>query len=263
MSNVTTVSTMKTERDWLNAIETESKFPVQVVEETLRRYGVRAQSTPPRAKKVLFRSLSFTGTKVGTQLDGPFAFEWDGLATGLWAVMSDDNSRGKSSIMNMLYAALRGDFPGNIKPDVWKWLSRLDVVIRIDVVDYKIHIEKDSGVEDVAQARAQLLRWADDNWIDLYVGAVGVGLKEQTESLFMDELGFAKIHASNRQGGQHTHGWPTVAAALSIGGHSEGKALFGDILMDGLPLRLLQMFIVYRDALGIHAYRSHHRSENA
>lgn len=104
MRKVAIANAMKTEGDWLNAISEAAGASRSSVEEVLLRHGVRAQSTLPRAKKVSFRSISFEGAKVGSKSDGPFRFTWGDLGPGIWAVMSDKNSRGKSSIMNMLMA---------------------------------------------------------------------------------------------------------------------------------------------------------------
>lgn len=240
---VPTSNQMKTESDWLDAIASASNSSRAIVEETLLRHGVQAQSTPPRAKKVAFQAVKFSGIKVGTEADGPFEFEWNNLEAGLWAVMSDLNSRGKSSVMNLLHAAMRGDFPGKIKADIWKWLSEIRVCFCIDSTDYELLISKDAGIEPVDQASARLSRRDGLVWTALYSGNAGDGLKVQTESLFMQELGFTKIYASTSHGTPYAHSWPAVSSALFIGGQSEGKALFGDIMTDGLPLRLLQLFI--------------------
>lgn len=243
MMKVPTSNQMKTESDWLDAIASASNSSRAIVEETLLRHGVQAQSTPPRAKKVAFQAVKFSGIKVGTEADGPFEFEWNNLEAGLWAVMSDLNSRGKSSVMNLLHAAMRGDFPGKIKADIWKWLSEIRVCFCIDSTDYELLISKDAGIEPVDQASARLSRRDGLVWTALYSGNAGDGLKVQTESLFMQELGFTKIYASTSHGTPYAHSWPAVSSALFIGGQSEGKALFGDIMTDGLPLRLLQLFI--------------------
>ena len=230
------------ENEWLDAITKASQIDRTVVEEVLRRHGIRAQAAAPRARKVSFTSISFAGVKEEVTRNTPFEFEWKDLGTGLWTVMSDVNSRGKSSVLNILKASLQGDFPGDIKPDVWRWLSRIAVDLRIDQVAYRISVEKRSGDQNTSTGSARLARRSDGDWASLYDGSLP-GLKGHVEALFMEELGFAKIHAVNETGTPYEHSWPVVASALAIGGNAESKALFGELLVDGLPLRLLQLFI--------------------
>lgn len=230
------------ENEWLNEITKASQIDRSAVEEILRRHGIRAQATAPRARKVAFTSISFAGVKEEVAVSSPFQFDWQDLCAGLWAVMSEVNSRGKSSILNILKAALQGDFPGDIKPDVWRWLSRIVVDLRIDQVGYRVSVDKQSGDQSASAGMARLSRRSDDDWTILYEGDLS-GLKGHVEALFMEELGFAKIHAVNEAGTPYEHSWPAVASALAIGGNAESKALFGELLVDGLPLRLLQLFI--------------------
>lgn len=176
--------------------------------------------------------------------DGPFDKIWDKLGTGLFAVMSDGNLKGKSSILNLLYAAIRGEFRGRVKADVWKWLEILDVTYEIDGILHRTELRKDAGEEDTAKATARLSRTGDDGtWVALYEGDGGEGLKSQTEQLMMGELNFPLIYAHNSNTGGHSHGWPLISSALFLSSSTNAKALFGDIMIDGIPLRLLQLFI--------------------
>ncbi|MER9489316.1 ATP-binding protein [Mesorhizobium sp. M0563] len=233
---------MATEGEWLDSIAAAASCERQGVEDVLRQHGIKAQSSVPRARQVSFTSVSFAGVKEETDADGPFSFDWSNLGQGLWAVMSDLNLRGKSSVMNILQAALRGDFPSDIKPDVWRWLSRVTVGLMMDSVHYRVSVEKLSGGEDPDGAKAALSRLNRDEWVPLYEGGIA-GLKGHVEALFMEELGFSRLQAVNEAGTRYEHSWPAVAACLSIGGNAESKALFGEIIYDALPQRLLQLFI--------------------
>jgi hypothetical protein len=242
MSSSTKSAPMATEAEWLDSIASAASCERKAVEEVLRQHGIKAQSGVPRARQVWFTSVSFAGAKENTSADGPFSFDWSDLGPGLWAVMSDLNLRGKSSVMNILQAGLRGDFPSDIKPDVWRWLSNVSVGLVVDTVPYRVSVEKVSGDEDPDKAKASLMRLNRDDWVPLYEGGL-VGLKGHVEALFMEELGFSKLQAVNDAGTRYEHSWPAVAACLSIGGSAESKALFGEIIYDALPQRLLQLFI--------------------
>lgn len=233
-----------TEYGWIKAITEDSTSPESNVRSVLLKYGIRAQTTPPRAKSLLFDSIKLTGVRAESERDGPFDLSWSGLGTGIWAVMSERNLRGKSSILNLFQAAIRGNFPGRVKPDVWKWLETIEIRYRIDKVLHRLELRKAAGEEKTAESRATLSRSdSDDQWITLYEGDAGDGLKSQTEHLMMEELDFPVIYAHNKNTGGHPHGWPLIASTFFLSSAIEPKALFGDLPIDGLPLRLLQLFI--------------------
>lgn len=232
-----------TEKGWIKAIAEDSQNTEADVRSVLQRFGVKAQTAPPRAKSLRFHSVKIRGTREASENDGEFELIWDKLDAGLWAVMSERNLRGKSSLLNLLHASLRGDFPGRLKPDIWKWLAYVEVVYSIDNVRHKTLLEKDAGEEDHEVTRATISRLNNGNWVELYAGDGAGGLKAETESLMMSELGFTPIFAHNSRTGGHAHGWPLISSALFLSSDSENKALFGDIVMDAIPLRLLQLFI--------------------
>lgn len=232
----------RTPAEWVRAVADRAGLTVPDVQAILDRHGIEPRPTLPRARTLVMRSVAFSGTKDGTGADGPFAFERMDLGRGLWAMMSDRNSRGKSSVLNVVRAAVRGDFPGPLKPDVWRWIGTLEVAFDIDAVGFRILVEKEPGEERAERARVRLGRRQGDDWIDLYDGPAGPGLETQVEALFMEELGFARFHAFNAPSGTgHTHGWAAISAGLFVTG--PGRAIFGDLVVDAMPLRLLQLFM--------------------
>ncbi|MER9948611.1 ATP-binding protein [Mesorhizobium sp. M0047] len=233
-----------TEYGWIRAIAEDSTSPESDVRSALLKYGIRAQTTPPRAKSLRFDGIKLTGVRAESERDGPFHLSWSDIGIGIWAVMSERNLRGKSSILHLLNAAIRGDFPGRVKPDVWKWLETIEVRYCVDEVLHRMELRKPAGEEKAAEGKATLSRSVSDGqWITLYEGDAGDGLKSQTEHLMMEELDFPVIYAHNKNTGGHPHGWPLIASTFFLSSSTEPKALFGDLPIDGLPLRLLQLFI--------------------
>lgn len=239
-----TAAVEMTELGWVKAIAEQCNLDIGDVRQVLLKYGIRAQTTPPRSKSLRFGSIKFSGVRSESTPAGPFSLSWLDLDAGIYAVMSERNLRGKSSILNMMNAAIRGDFPGRIKSDIWKWLQTLEVRFRIDNVLHRLELEKDAGEEKAAQGRARLSRSDDGHqWVTLYSGDAAEGLKAQTEQLMMEELDFPVIYAHNKNTGGHAHGWPLISSAFYLSSSVEPKALFGDLPIDGIPLRLLQLFI--------------------
>jgi hypothetical protein len=233
-----------TENGWIRAIAEACNSSDSNVRRVLLKYGVRPQTTPPRAKSLLFDSIKLTGVRTESERDGSFDLSWSDLGTGIWAVMSERNLRGKSSILNLLQAAIRGDFPGRVKSDVWKWLETLDIRYRIDNVLYRLALAKSAGEEKPTECKATISRSdIQGSWITLYEGNAGEDLKSQTEHLMMEELDFPVFYAHNKDTGGHPHGWPLIASTFFLSSSTDAKALFGDVPVDGIPLRLLQLFI--------------------
>lgn len=227
---------------WLEKIVSESDVKIEQVEKILQKYDIRAQSTLPKAKKIEIKTIRFKGEKQGTQKDGNFSFEWMGLSSGLWGVISDQNLRGKSSVLNICHAVLQGDFPGRIQDDVWFWISNLEVHFSIDNIDYRLVLKKKSGEHQIKEVNATLFRNINEKSSILYEGIVGDELKEVVANLFMRELHFDNFYAFNKDHNtRKTHGWSVISSALFIS--QESSALFGNHTIDGLPLRLLQLFI--------------------
>jgi hypothetical protein len=232
----------RTVAEWQSKIAEQAGADPAHVRAVLERHGIDAHPTLPRARTLSIQSIEFDGVKVGNGADTPFHFSRMAMGPGIWAFMSDENSRGKSSILLLLRCALLGDFPGCLKPDIWKWLSKVDVRFCIDRVNYRVFLEKPSGSEKASDVHVELARGKGDGWTKLHDGQPGDELKARTAELFMDELSFAKFHAfSTMAEDGHSHGWPAMASALFIS--EPGKIIFGDNLFDGLPLRLLQLFI--------------------
>lgn len=231
--------------DWVGTIAAKAKVSPEEVQAVLDRHGIVPQSALPRRRQLRVAWISLEGRKQGTDADGDIAFRWpegDGeMGPGLWAFLSDRNSRGKSSLINILQAALRGEFSGFVKPDVWGWLSLVEVAFRVDATLYRVRVEKEAGEVDPRMARGTLWREDGDGGIDLYVGPADKPFEQAVADNMMEEFGFGSFHAFNKTHGQRTHGWNAIATSFFV--HGPGTAVFGNVVHDGVPLRLLQMFM--------------------
>lgn len=228
--------------EWHQAIASKASSTAEVVAGTLEELGIRPQPVLPRARTLNVESIKIVGVKQVKGVESSFSFEWSSLQEGLWALYSQGNSKGKTSILSTIRASLQGRFPGRIKRDVWSWISFVEVGFAVDSVPYVVSLKKQPGEVDEANASAALLRCSNDQSVCLYSGPAGEGLSGALEDVFMDELGFDRFHAyKSAQGLIVEHGWPAMSSALFISG--PGPAIFGDHLEDGLPIRLIQMFI--------------------
>ncbi|MCJ2040816.1 hypothetical protein MKK55_17945 [Methylobacterium sp. J-059] len=233
------MTTQATAAEWVESIACKASLPIPTVQEILDRHGVEPQSTLPRRKSLRIRSVTLEGVKEGTSADGPFAKTFT-FGPGLWAIVSDQNSRGKSTLLNVIQGGIRGNIHDRIKPDVWRWLSRAAVIFEANGIGHRLLVTKDAGDTD-KDAVGTFCREQDEAWLPLFEGTVGKPLERAVEDAMLAEFGFARFHAHNEKDGSHTHGWPVIASALFVEG--PGKAVFGELLIDAIPLRLLQMFM--------------------
>ncbi|PJG53074.1 hypothetical protein CVM73_22085 [Bradyrhizobium forestalis] len=236
--------------EWRSLIADKSGCDEQTIDDVLERHGVEVNSIVPRRKTILLRSVRLSGVKSGLKdqhqadlPDRPFDYTWKDLDRGLWIITSDKNSKGKSSVLNTFKAAIKGKFPGSMKPDVWNWLSMLRVEFSVDGVLHRVTSKKGDGKGDENIAfLASLERQESGEWLILSTKQDPDAFEEVMSDFFMQELGFEKFRAfQKRTEGFKHHGWPSMGSALFLTGASD--ALFGEETADGLAMRLLQLFI--------------------
>lgn len=227
--------------NWIDEIATKSSVERDEVAKILLAHGIEEDSTLPRKRSLTLKRLLLRGTKHGE--DKPFEFLWEGLSNGIWGLLTDANSKGKSSILSLVRGALRGEFPGSrLKPDVWGWLSEFELDFLIDESAHRIRLTKPAGATLATAAIATLSRFDGVRELVIKRGIPDDAFGKAVDSLFMDELGFSRVRAYRaRQGEAAEHGWPAMCAALFITG--PGDTLFGDTAQDAVHLRLIQLFI--------------------
>jgi hypothetical protein len=228
-----------TAAEWVEAIAKKAKLPAVTVQEVLDRHGVEPQSTLPRRKSLRLRSITVRGVKGSSAGSKPFDRTF-AFGPGLWAILSDQNFRGKSTLLNIIQGGIRGDLADRVKPDVWSWLSFVEVVFEANGIGYRLRLAKEAGQQE-KEAAASFSREEESGWLSLFEGDVGKPLERAVEDAMLAEFGFPRFHAHNERDGSHSHGWPVIASALFVNG--PGKAVFGEVLFDAIPLRLLQMFM--------------------
>ncbi|WP_232496201.1 hypothetical protein [Novosphingobium kaempferiae] len=227
--------------NWINEIVLKSKVDRDEVVRILAAHGVEEDSTLPRKRSVTLKKVLLRGKKYNE--DKPFEFQWDDLGKGIWSLLTDANSKGKSSILGLIRGALRGDLPGNrLKSDIWGWLSEFELDFLIDEHRHRVRLTKMVGAPAAANADVSLSRFDGDREVIIRRGANDDGFGKAIDSLFMDELGFSRVRAyRSKEGEAVEHGWPSMCASLFITGPN--SILFGDTGQDGVNLRLIQLFI--------------------
>lgn len=220
-------------KDWYEMIVNKSGVSIEETKSILSKYEIEPQSTTPIRKAIQFQNLSFSGKKTGTNNDEEFTFNWSGLTSGFYGVLSEDNLVGKSTILRLLYSVLRGDF-SSVSPPVLSWINKFSADFSIGSSNLRLELVRDDDLE------AKLVRIINNQPVIEFSGGIDE-LSDTMDQIFMKELDFQKVSATIKQETLVQHGWPAMVSALFISG-ADG-ALIGDHTTSGLPKTLLQTFI--------------------
>lgn len=227
--------------DWITSIALRSSASPEAIHSILIDKGIHPAPVAGSPRRLLIKRIAFSGVKTGVRNAGPFEFEWSDLSCGLWAAMTDNNLRGKSTVLHMILWLLRGRPPMKFQDDVKGWLSHASLSFTLDQDEYEV------SIETTPQASGRLVRrgspsdhsmahFHDDNEFEAVMA-----------DFFLRELSLGIVTnwvtAPNGEGGRAVvHGWPALSGALFIG--TDYSSLLGDIPPStGLPLRLLQMYL--------------------
>src|SRR6056297_2097282 len=94
-------------RNWLETIATKANVDVAEVESVLAKHRIEPMPVAASPTHLLINRIQFAGTKTLDGKELPVNFEWDELEPGLWAVLSNKNLRGKSTIVEVIRGCLR------------------------------------------------------------------------------------------------------------------------------------------------------------
>lgn len=222
------------------AVAEKAKVPLATVESIFALAKVVEEVGTRRSESLTIRSLMFGGEKsAAASSNGPFTFEWSGLETGLWLVLSNDgNQIGKSTILEVMLWALRGSTRG-LRPEVRAWIHHVELVFSIGLDFYCVQFDDHENIPvgtvlHTAPGPARVLENFADN----------EQFEKVMERLMMGRFALQRIPFVNHQSDaaeQIHHTWTLYAASMFIGGSH--PAILGDVTTAGAWWRMLQLFI--------------------
>lgn len=223
--------------DWLLHISEKSGRSVDEVQGVLARFGVHAAPVKATPSRLTIMRIAFSGRKHGVAEPSEFSFEWAGLKPGLWALATDRNLRGKSSVIEVLKWLLRGSPPTNLQDDVRSWIRSATLEFELSGGRYGVFLNQEDQ-----RCAGRLLYYRDE-------GRQATVAEFESESdfhntmcsFFTEKLDLGVITAWREKGGAVTHDWSALSGVLSIG--TDYQSLLGDTFQDGLASRLLQMYL--------------------
>ncbi|GLK55147.1 hypothetical protein JOD31_000069 [Methylopila capsulata] len=223
---------------WLETVAEKAGMRPAEAELALRKRGITADRPLRPARKLTVRRIAFKGEKRGTA-QGPIDFDWSDLAAGVWAVTSERNLRGKSTVLEILLWALRGT-PKGLQDDVRRWLSSVCVEFDVDDQHYVVEFAVEERVPRGSLARRRVSGEIDE--LDRFMS--DEGFEAAMSRFMMNTLDLDPITAMQGKEDERQvveHGWAALSGGLYFGG--DHKQLLGDVQMAGLPARMLQMYI--------------------
>lgn len=251
-------------KDWLTAIANKTELEVSQVEDILAKHRIEAMPVASTPKHLLLKRIRFTGTKSLDGVESPIDFHWQNLDASLWAILSNENFRGKSTIIQVVRGCLRGNLSQTLQADVYKWLRSVELDFQLDEQEYRLRIElgellSGSLVRHYGSSRTRKVYSFDDE--DAFEAAM--------TNFFMKHFDFDKFavyRGQDEKGTTVLHGWPSLCAAMFIGTNYE--TIIGELPPNsGVPIRLLQMFLgipwVTTSAAASAALREEQRKQSA
>lgn len=228
--------------DWQEKIVKRARTDEKRVGEILVAHRIHPSPVTASPRRLMIKRIAFSGVKDGVPDSGPFDFVWDNLDRGLWAMVTDGNLKGKSSVIEVVRWLLRGRPSDNLQEDVKRWIHHASLQFQLDENIYEIRAEAGMDV------KGNLLRLESrgSEW-ELASFTRDGEFEAVMSDFFMREFALETITSwysgTGEDGGRAVlHGWPSLSGVMFIG--TDYSSLLGDIPpASGLPIRLMQMYL--------------------
>jgi hypothetical protein len=223
---------------WLETVAEKAGLEPRDAEGRLRRWGITPDRSAKPAPTLTIKQIRFNGEKRGS-IEGRFAFLWSDLESGIWAITSDKNFAGKSTVLEVILWCLRGT-PKNLQDDVRHWIENVTLDFDIDSQSFQVAFTSTAVGPSGSLVRLRPDGTADE--IDRF--ASDEGFSAVMATFMMRTLDLEPITSMQGTEGERQpieHGWTALSGGLYFGG--DHKQLLGDVMMAGLPARMLQMYV--------------------
>ena len=225
-------------QNWLETIAKRADLSPEQASSRLRRWGIAPDRAARPARSFVIERIAFAGEKKG-KTTGTINFEWAGLGSGVWALASEINLRGKSTVLEIVLWCLRGATK-NLQDDVRSWLSHVTLEFAVDDERYRIAFNLVNGTPNGCLERQS----PDKTYHPLENFTSDEGFALVMARFMMNALELEVLPAmqgDENEKGIVEHGWLAQSNVFYLGG--EHKFLLADTQMGGLPARMLQMYV--------------------
>ena len=224
---------------WLDSIASRANTTAKHAKDILVAHGIHPTPTQATPTRLQVHRLTFTGTKTGTPaVDGPIDFTWRTPDSGLWAVLSDENLRGKTTVLELIKWLLRGHVSDTLQKDVRSWLHNVTLTFSLDQAKYTVDVTLDNN-----QPTGHLTHHQTETYeVTLAAFASDDEFETAMATLFKRRLELDTITTWNKSNEAATHhDWPAFAGALFIG--TDYTSVLGDRHIPGFSQRNLLMYL--------------------
>lgn len=227
-------------RDWIETIAAKAKVDVAKVESVLATHRIEPMPVAASPTHLLVNRIRFAGKKILDEKELPVDFEWNDLEPGLWAVLSDENLRGKSTIVEVIRGCLRGSLSKTLQEDVDGWLKSVEMDFCIDDRQFKLTVDRSESTS------GQLSRMTKTGALrKVHEFCDEDEFESAMSNFFMKQLSFDQFATSRKMNDVTStvlHGWSAMCSALFI--RTNYATIIGELPpTSGVPVRLLQLFL--------------------
>ena len=219
------------------AVAERAGYDRATVQSVLDAYGIEPQPTAAAPVSLQVTRVRFAGVKRrGGREDESFDFQPE-LTPGLWAVTSEPNLAGKSSVLLVIRWALTGR--SHLTDDVHSWISTVELEGRVGDESFSVRFTNEEG-----QLSGELR--VGDTRVASFDAST---FEEVMDSFFLDRLRLdptpfwqARGGGGETEGDRRRFGWTAYFPALHLPADNPG-VLLGDQVQGGQPGALMQLFL--------------------
>lgn len=230
-------------QDWIGEIARKSNESNEFVKEVMQQHAIRSSPSIGKPRRLIISHIRFSGRKKGKYTNS-FDFSFRKLGYGLWGLISDKNLKGKTSILEVTRWLLRGKASGYLQEGVKSWIKKASLVFLIDKIEYRVELSQEEGrisgnlVEAlVGREPIEICRFSSE---DEFEASMSDFMMRQ---LSLDVTSaWRKSNSPHELGTVVSHDWAAISGVLFIRGN-DTKAIFGDVVQDGLNNRLMGMYL--------------------
>ena len=215
-----------------DAVAERSGHAVADVTRVLAEARVPTSDTVGAPHRLRVTRLAFTGKKAGLLTDD-IDFDQE-FSSGLWALTSQRNDAGKTSILEIIMWCLRGH-PKKLQDDVRAWLHNVRLEGTVDDDPFIVEFDVTEGIPTGSLTCGT----------DVRPFASDAAFADTLSQFMMERLGFDTFQLWVEGQGVATHRWPSYSTVLYLPREAEG-AVIGDMAGNGVAQRLVQLFVGIR-----------------
>jgi DNA repair exonuclease SbcCD ATPase subunit len=230
------------DRSWVGSVAAKASVSEADARTTLAAYHVEPSPSLPQAPRLVVRHLTFDGKFPEVIRAGaPFRFDLD-LPDGLTVVASEHNLAGKSSVLEIIFWALRGGEPRALQADVHQWLRRVHLEFTIGgedtTIEWELHGNRALGsLATRTRGGAAVQDFTGTREFEDIVGSY------MLSRLGLDPVTSFRSDSGGSGGTIQKFGWNALSGALYVP-NAAHKALLGEHSdIAALAGRLLQVFV--------------------